>query len=650
MTNIIIFSGTTEGRHISEALSRQGIEHTVCVATEYGRDIMQGDSCAHIHTGRMSVEEMSEMISGNQGYVIDATHPYAVEVTENIKKACDGTSAEYVRVVRQSEGTTGDVIYCQDMEEVSELLEKLHGNVLMTTGSKEIGMLKLTDMSRVYSRIIPSTDSISLCLEAGVLSKNIIAMQGPFSREMNKALIMEYEIKYLVTKESGSTGGVDNKLQAAAECGIDTVIIGRPSDEEGLTVNEVLDMLGIRSHITLVAMGMGDESTLTSEAYRAIRNAEIVFGPSRLIENIKDKKTFNMYRASDILPEVIEGKWKNAVVLYSGDTGFYSGASGFLEASRAYEDSVDVSVVCGISSVAYLAAKLKVSYDDAFIYSIHGKHDACRYDYLREGISCSKKTFLLLSGADDVRLLGEMLEKCAPEAEIILGDRLSYKDERIIRLDCKEAKGFDTEGLYIAFIGNEKAERKKLIPYLKDTDFIRNETPMTKEIIRHEIVRLLDIHDNDIVCDVGSGTGSVSIEIAGLSPFVKVYALEKQPAAIECMKENIRKFGCHNIELIEGDALNTIREIPAVDAVFVGGSTGRMISILKAVPRKGKDIRVVVTSVTIETLMTIYELEKELEISDMSVRQIAVTDIAQRGEHNMMQGNNPVFVCSFRMK
>lgn len=649
MMNIIIFSGTTEGRIISEALSSQKIEHIVCVATEYGKEVMDSNEFAHIRTGRMNQGEMEELIKGHQGVVYDATHPYAVEVTDNIRQACENSNVQYIRVVREK--TTDDcrVKYCQDMETMSKELDNTHGNILMTTGSKEIHKLKLSDMSRVYVRVIPSVDSINACTQAGIPVKNIIAMQGPFSKKMNMALIEEYHINYLVTKESGTTGGYEDKLAAASECGIDTYVLGRTS-EEGMSVNEVLKMLGNKAQISLVGVGMGNKNTLTIEAMNAIAEAEIVFGPSRLIETVKDKKTYSMYRAQEILPVILESKCRKAVVLFSGDTGFYSGAAGFMEAAAIYKDNTNIKVIPGLSSVAYMAARTGVTYDDAFIFSIHGKGGADRYAYLKENVLSHHKSFVLLSGAEDVRLLGEMFGDKAEIIDITLGNRLSYEDERIIELTPIEAKEFDEEGLYIALISNSQPIGRKLIPYKNDEEFIRNTTPMTKAVVRHEIVRLLDISEGDVICDVGSGTGSVSIEIAALSPRVKVYALEQKSEAIEIMKQNMEKFSCFNIELIEGDALDTVETIPAVDAVFIGGSTGKMAEILKKLPRKDSEVRVVVTSVSMETLMDIYSLNEELDIYDMTVRQIAVTDVAKRGEHNLMQANNPVFVCSFRMK
>lgn len=649
MINIIIFSGTTEGRIISEALSAQKTEHIVCVATEYGREVMVENEFAHIRTGRLDQVGMEEMFSGCQGYVIDATHPYAVEVTDNIRLACENTGLQYLRVIREKSAGNERVKYCQDMEHLASILDSIQGNILLTTGSKEIHKLKLSDMSRVYARVIPSVDSINACIEAGIPVKNIIAMQGPFSMKMNMALIEEYHIRHLVTKESGTAGGYEDKLAAASECGIDTYVLGRTA-EEGLTVNEVLTLLGTKIQISLVGMGMGNRETLTLEAINAIGEAELVFGPSRLIESIKDKKTYSMYRAQDIMPVIFQARCRKAAVLFSGDTGFYSGAAGFVEATISYRDRINISIIPGLSSVTYMAARMGVAYDAAFVYSIHGKGGAERYAYLRENVLSHTNSFVLLSGAEDVRLLGQMLEDRDDTIDIILGDRLSYENERILELNVAEAKEFSEEGLYVALIRNRQPAGKQLIPYKRDEDFIRNNTPMTKEVIRHEIVRLLDIREGDVICDVGSGTGSVSIEIAALSPGVKVYALEQKSEAIECMKQNMDKFGCFNIELVEGDAIDTVETLPGVDAVFIGGSTGKMAEILRKMPRKSSEVRVVVTSVSMETLMDIYSLKEVLDISDMTVRQIAVTDVTKRGEHNLMQANNPVFICSFRMK
>lgn len=235
MYDVILFGGTDEGHKIADFLSQKNISHIVCVATEYGAKILDS---VNVHTGRMTAEEMKEFFEEKGAkLVVDATHPYADKVTENIKKACQ---CKYIRIVRgdiESSGKSFD-----NMRSAAEYLEGTDGNILITTGSKELACFSGLS-KRAYARVLPTVESIKLCQDAGFEMKRIICMQGPFSKELNSALIHELDIKYLVTKRSGKSGGFVEKIEAAKENNTECIIIDRPVTEVGLSVEEAEKMI-----------------------------------------------------------------------------------------------------------------------------------------------------------------------------------------------------------------------------------------------------------------------------------------------------------------------------------------------------------------------------------------------------------------------
>ena len=169
----------------------------------------------------MNVEEMARFLT-EQGCtrVIDATHPYAIQVTKNIKEAVHHLpDMEYIRLKRKTETGTADaeITYFPDTPSCAEALEKIEGNILLTTGSKELAAYctKEEVRERLYVRVLPGMESIRLCMEQNIAGKHILALQGPFSTKLNEALIDQYEIRCLVTKISGSAGGWEEKIQAA---------------------------------------------------------------------------------------------------------------------------------------------------------------------------------------------------------------------------------------------------------------------------------------------------------------------------------------------------------------------------------------------------------------------------------------------------
>lgn len=242
---LLILGGTTEGRKLAETLSRRGYEVTVSVATDYGEELLRGLDVRTL-VGRMNREEMEEHFARN-GYVqiLDATHPYAVIVSQNAQAAARACGLPYRRLVRP-EGASGD--WWQSVPDIPaavEALRSLEGNILLTTGSKDLAAFTAVEgyRERIWPRILASQDSLGLALEAGFASSHIIAMQGPFSVELNEALIHQFHIGILVTKRSGRAGGFAEKAEAVQRTGIKMLVVERPSTERGETMEELLSTL-----------------------------------------------------------------------------------------------------------------------------------------------------------------------------------------------------------------------------------------------------------------------------------------------------------------------------------------------------------------------------------------------------------------------
>lgn len=246
---VLIFAGTTEGRRLTEYLARRGVSVYTCVATQYGKSLVPDRENVTVSSRCMEWEEMCTLIQiFGPDCVIDATHPFAVEVTANIRKACDRCAVRLLRLVREPADESRDVLRVDlrvdSTRDAVCMLEETKGNILVTTGSKELE--RYTELSgyreRIYARVLPFQSSIAKCEELGIRGRHLICMQGPFSEEMNKALIKEFDIAWMVTKESGETGGYPQKYKAAKAAGIKLIVIRRP-EEEGYTFHEIISIL-----------------------------------------------------------------------------------------------------------------------------------------------------------------------------------------------------------------------------------------------------------------------------------------------------------------------------------------------------------------------------------------------------------------------
>lgn len=232
----LVFSGTTEGREICHFLMDCGYYVAACVATEYGRECAECD-CHEIRTGRLTDKEMSELMR-DFDIIIDATHPYAVEVTENIKRASSLIGKECIRLLRDA-GDTYDAITVKSISEAVSRLKNTEGDIFISTGSKDIE--SYTDIAqRSYIRVLDTCAAHEKCAGFEKVFKRIIYKMPPYGIEEN---ISDFNgAKYLITKNSGKNGGFDEKLEAAKRLGMNIIIIDRPH-ETGMTIDEVKEMV-----------------------------------------------------------------------------------------------------------------------------------------------------------------------------------------------------------------------------------------------------------------------------------------------------------------------------------------------------------------------------------------------------------------------
>ena len=411
----------------------------------------------------------------------------------------------------------------------------------------------------------------------------------------------------------------------------------------------------IKNQIALIGTGMGNEQTLTMEAAEKIREADYIFGAERLLRTTKNEQAvrYPYYLAADIVPELdrLSGCGVKVVILFSGDTGFYSGCGKLYETLKGRSDS-SVRIYPGISSVSYFAALTGYSYQDAAVLSIHGHGVETEWiGNLTETIRFSAKTFLLMSGKEDVQKLGRLLQKYhLQNCKVLAGFQLSYPQEKVLALTPEACEHVEETGLYICLILNPDAEKKAVTCGMRDEEFLRDKVPMTKEEIRALSICKLHLQEDSVCYDIGSGTGSIAIEIAKRSGQIQVYAIEKKPLALELIQKNIEKFALPNIQVIAGEApdcLKTEERSEHPTHAFIGGSSGRLKEILDVLYKKNHEMRIVINCISLETIRELTLLETDSRITDLEIIQVQVSRAKTVGGYHLMQGENPIYICSF---
>ncbi len=503
--SIVIFGGTSEGRELAEYAEQNGIPVLVSVVSGYGESLLTESSMVQVHTGALDEEKMRAFLRGAAPeLVLDATHPYARVVTEQVAALCRELAVPYRRILRASEEdktaeNSSPVFVVDSLADAVNCLKQDDRPVLLTTGSKELEIFASDPAwkDRIYARVLPDSQVLKKCEELGIRGAHVIAMQGPFSTELNCALLRTVRAGWLVTKEAGKRGGFAEKMEAARQCGVSVVVIRRPVQEEGISLDEAKAQMdayrcardrgtrkqtetggtdgdlesgnnpvaeGIsmgRRTLSLIGMGMGGGTQLTLEALEAIRRSDVVFGARRMLADIVpwigEKHQEPFYQPEKILDWLEEKNGcQNAAVICSGDTGFYSGSGSMLREIRARwgqeeESPFSVTVYPGISSVSALAARYGISWEHACLASAHGRD--CDVAAL---VKEQEQVFLLLDGSRNLKTVCKILTDAGMgRTKVYAGVRMGYEDEQKVSGRAQELVGAETDDLTAVFLERE---------------------------------------------------------------------------------------------------------------------------------------------------------------------------------------------------
>lgn len=384
--------------------------------------------------------------------------------------------------------------------------------------------------------------------------------------------------------------------------------------------------------ITLIGCGCG---SLTREAETAIREAGLLIGSKRLLEAYGAGKRCAEAVAAGEIAAALDKTQEDACVLFSGDSGFYSGARLLLPLLEGR----DVRVLPGISSVQAFAAALGESWQDWRLCSAHGVD--C--DAVAE-VCCGKPAFFLTGGRQDpAALCRELCEAELGFLRVAVGEALGTEQQRIVRGSTEDLQTQRFAPLSVMLV--EAAPNiVRRSPGWPDGLFLRAEgVPMTKQDLRAAAIAKLGVRPEECCWDIGAGTGSVGIELSMLCR--RVYGVERDSAALAIAAENRRRLGAWKLRLREGSAPEALVGLPAPDAVFVGGSGGKLKEILYAVHDANPKARVCVSAVTLESLHNAVTTLRELGM-EPEVTQISVSRSRKAGEVTMMLAQNPVYLIA----
>ncbi len=389
--------------------------------------------------------------------------------------------------------------------------------------------------------------------------------------------------------------------------------------------------------VIVAGAGPGAASTYTVQALECIRDSDVVLTAARLAEPLKAlRPDVKVLGVMDTVAYINSHAKEDMTVCVaaSGDTGFYSIASTI---AKRIDESAELEFISGIGSLSYFTSKLKMGYEDLKLISLHGRN-ASIVPY----VCYNPRVFALTGGAVKVGdVVNQLVEAELTEVRVHVGENLSSEKERIVSSTPEELAGQDFDDLAVVIVENKDYVNRYRT--LKDSDFIRGKSPMTKEAVRNLAVAALEIQPSDIVYDIGAGTGSVTCAMACRACESMVYAVEKEDYAVELVRENMKKTGARNIVIRQALAPEGLEAFPPADKVFIGGSTGNLAEIMTAVLDRNEHAVFVVTAVTLETIAQTADvcgalgLETEITCANISTAQ-------KLGRYHLMKAENPVYI------
>ncbi len=659
MKDVFVFSGTTEGRTLARWLASRGVMVHVRVATDYGSEVMEKEDNIDVQVGSCGgAEGIAAVIRDNMfDLVVDATHPYATTVSKHIREGCEKAGAQYIRLKREdSDVSDRGIVTVDSVEDAVAYLADKEGVVLAATGAKEIDKYAaLPDYKdRVVARVLSTVESVSRCAEYGFQGRNLICAQGPFSEDVNYATMKQIGASYIVTKDSGTVGGYEEKVRAARRAGATVVLVRKP-DDSGLPYEQVValleERLGLepspsapapseRRSIVIAGIGMGPDG-MTVSAAKAVGDAQVLIGARRMLEAVdtSGRDVLAEYRSDAIIGFLREhSEYTRAAVLLSGDVGFYSGATKLIKAIDREE--FDLRIEPGISSMVYLCSKIGTTWQDVHMTSSHGRD--CNIVGLA---NTHPKVFTLLSDQESVHAMcRELFDYGLGHLRVTVGQDFGYPTERIFTGTPSEALDQRFGDLCVALIENDRPFTFNPIG-IRDDDFVRGDAPMTKSEVRALSVAKLKLSRDSVVYDVGAGTGSVSVEMGLVAVEGSVYAVEKEDAAADLIEINKRKFRTPNVHVVRGLAPEALEDLPAPTHAFIGGSSGNLRQIVECLLAKNPKVRIVINSVTVETMAETLEVVKALDLVEEEFTSVTVAKARHLGRYHLMTGQNPVYIA-----
>jgi len=393
--------------------------------------------------------------------------------------------------------------------------------------------------------------------------------------------------------------------------------------------------------VYVVGAGVEGQEGFSARALSLVQQAQVLYGAPRLLELFAELPARKVVlNDNDDLPALVQADTGTSVVLTSGDPLFFSIGRSLLRNLPKEQ----LEFVPNVSSVQFAFARIKEPWDDAVFISTQGRPLT---DIVDRIVANNKAAILTDAQHTPAAIATELLRRGRDGYTVYLCENLGSADERIVQTTVRKLPNLAAAELNVViFIKSYDGDNLvgQRIFGVSDNQFVALKKQMTGEEARVVALAKLQLSSGMTLWDIGSGSGSVSIEADYLLPQGRIFAVERNSEYLAAMQQNLNKFKPRNVRVIEGEAPSCLEDIPDPDRVFIGGSGGNLWDILEAVDlRLPADGRVVITATTLDTLVSATDY---FENSGYAVEVITlnVARTSPSTDYKVFEARNPVYV------
>lgn len=630
MSRVMLFAGIEEGIVLCEKLSELDT-----VIDVYGEDKSIEENYpdkrnVNIHIMPLNEESIRfEYERLEPDIVVDGTHIADVSIHEAIKETV--LSRKYVRL-REKRGKL-DVAYCDSMKDVVAMVNRTRSNVYFTTGSLELEEISgvVESRKRVYIDLPKGNTYLRRAAASGI-SVGRINDIFDYTEDEFIGIIKDNDIKYVVAREDEKESRLAMMYSAAKKANIIMIIL-KPTGESYNTDDVIYKVKSIDTikQVYIIGAGVGNPKNMTVEAAEAIEKCEVVIGSEELIKllGIKEKEVHFAQAAEDIKEFINSHFYNRLAVVTQGDVCLLNGIAEFTRELKGY----DVEVIQGVSSIAYLAARLGIDWTNCVTV------DSTK-DNVLKAIAENRGVFVFTAGNTN-EVLRTLNNNGFENVAVCIAERLSLADENILTGFVYELADGEYDELTVMYF--ENLHYGKASSLVKDDSLITGNVRTLNKNLRAVVMRDLDLRANEVVYDIGAGCGAMAVEIALISNRSRIYAIDKSELAVDLIERNCALYTVNNVRVIQGDAIEVTGALPKPDAVLIENYDGNTVDLVRCVGRLNR-IRLVVVTKGFDTAYKLLEVMQKNYFEQIELKQISVAEGKNYGNGTSLVPEDTCFI------